>query len=136
MLHLRHSQWVDIQLLLRLCEPLMNHFCFLKFNSTYTEIDSMLQSDISLRKFEGASSRIKNKSARPLEFLSNLYGIPYPFKINFSEGNEAPSFFPIIKSRILLMTSSKLSTIFLFCRISAKLTNKQVKREIIAIPII
>ena len=56
MIRLRHSRWFDMKLLLGLYEPLMNSFLFLKFIST--QMDSTLQSDLSLRNFEGILSRI------------------------------------------------------------------------------
>ena len=62
MMRLRLSKWFDMKLLLGFHELLMRHFLFLKFTST--QIDSMLQSDLSLRNFEDITSRIYNK--RPL----------------------------------------------------------------------
>ena len=75
----------------------------------------MLQSDLTLRNFEGISSWIKNNSPSPFEFLSNLYETPYSFKINCVEGNESSSFVSENKiiSRFLLMRSSKNSNLFL-----------------------
>ena len=74
----------------------------------------MLQSDLSLRNFQDISSWIYNTSPPPLEFLPNLYGTPYHFKINCAEGNESSSFVSNnnIMSRFLLMISSKNSNLF------------------------
>lgn len=92
MMQLRHSRSFDMKFLLRLYEPLIIRFLFVKLISA--QMDSMLKSDLRLRNFEVISSRIWNKSPPPLEFLSNLYQRPYSFKINCAEGNESSGFVP------------------------------------------